>query len=121
MLPPIPSRILKHNITLRVCSGVDVWQNPQWTSYQIANTVMQPTHETRKNVNNTEVMLQGLCFIDARRSSPSGLDIQALQQASEANGQPMTLVFGGNSYTVLAVDTLYDDEGNLHHWEVGLT
>ena len=43
-----------------------------------------------------------------------------MQRQSEKNGQPMTLVFQGTPYTVLTVETLYDDTGQLHHWELGL-
>lgn len=32
----------------------------------------------------------------------------------------MTLVFEGSTYTVLTVDTLYDDTGKLHHTELGV-
>lgn len=120
MLTPIPARILKHTVVFHVCTGVDVWQNPTVTDLTVSKVVMQPTHETRKTTTNTEVVLRSLLFIDARRSSPSNLDVQALQQTSEANGLPLTLTFGGNTYTVLTVDTLYDDEGVYHHAEVGL-
>ena len=43
-----------------------------------------------------------------------------MQRQSEQNGQPMVLVFQGTPYTVLTVETLYDDTGQLHHWELGL-
>ena len=58
--------------------------------------------------------------MDAVRSTPRGLDFDAMQRQSERNGQPMVLVFQGTPYTVLTVETLYDDTGQLHHWELGL-
>ena len=97
-LSPIPARILKQSATLRVCSGVDMWQEPTWT----------------------ETALGSICFVDAVRSTPRGMDFDAMQRQSEKNGQPMTLVFRGTPYTVLTVETLYDDTGQLHHWELGL-
>lgn len=120
MLRPIPSRILKHTITLQTCTGVDMWQTPTWKQTTLSRVCMQPSNETKKAKDNTEVVLTGLCFVDARRSAPAGIDLDALQQQSEANGQPMTLIFGGTSYTVLTVDTLYDDTGVLHHTELGV-
>lgn len=120
MLSHIPARILKHTVTLHVCTGVDVWQSPTVQNIEVKNVCMQPSHETRKTSSNTEVVLRSLLFIDAWRSSPRNLDVQALQQASETSGLPMTLTFRGTKYTVLTVDTLFDDEGNYHHTEVGL-
>lgn len=121
MLRPIPSRILKHTVTLQVCSGVDTWEAPTWDPVITLSCVcMQPSNETKKAKDNTEVVLRGVCFVDARRSSPAGIDLDAMQEQSEKNGQPMTLIFGGNTYTVLTVDTLYDDTGVLHHTELGL-
>lgn len=120
MLQPIPSRILKHTVTLQHCTGVDMWQAPTWDQTTLSRVCMQPSNETKKAKDNTEVVLRGVCFVDARRSSPAGIDLDAMQIESEANGQPMTLIFGGSTYTVLAVDTLYDDTGILHHTELGL-
>ena len=118
-MQPIPARILTHSVVLRVCSGVDVWQAPTWTETQLSKVCMQPSHETRKTRDNTEVVLRSLLFIDAVRSVPAGLDVGALQVQSEAAGQPMTLTFEGEEYTVLTVEKLFDDRGVLHHWEVG--
>ena len=120
MLRPIPSRILKHTVTLQTCAGVDMWQAPAWTQTTLGKVCMQPSNETKKSKDNTEVVLRGVCFVDARRSTPAGIDLDAMQSQSEANGQPMTLLFNGSRYTVLTVDTLYDDTGILHHTELGL-
>ena len=81
---------------------------------------IQPSNETRKTKDNTETVLRSLCFVDAVRSTPRGLDFDALQHQSEKNGQPMALVYRDTPYTVLTVETLYDDTGQLHHWELGL-
>ncbi len=119
MLKPIPSRILRHDITLKVCTGVDVWQKPSFQDKAVTRVVMQPCHETRRTAENTEVVLRAVCFIDARRSSPL-LDYWALQKTSETNGHVLTLIFGSDTFSVLTVDKLFDDEGILHHWELGL-
>lgn len=121
MLRPIPSRILKHTVTLQACEDVDTYQSPSWGPViTLSNVCMQPSNETKKSKDNTEVVLRGVCFVDARRSFPAGIDLDALQKQSESNGQPMTLLFNGNQYTILTVDTLYDDTGILHHTELGL-
>lgn len=120
MLRPIPSRILKHTVTLQICTGVDMWQAPTWSQTTLGRVCMQPSNETKKSKDNTEVVLAGICFVDARRSTPAGIDLDALQIESEKNGQPMTLIFGGSTYTVLTVDTLYDDTGTMHHTELGV-
>ena len=120
MLSPIPSRILKHTVTLQTCTGVDMWQAPTWEQTTLTHVCMQPSNETKKSKDNTEVVLRGVCFVDARRSTPAGIDLDAMQIQSETNGQPMTLIFGGSTYTVLTVDTLYDDTGMLHHTELGV-
>lgn len=121
MLRPIPSRILKHTVTLQVCESVDINQTPTWEPIiTLSNVCMQPSNETKKSKDNTEVVLRGVCFVDARRSTPAGIDLDELQIQSEANGSPMTLLFNGSQYTVLTVDTLYDDTGIYHHTELGL-
>ena len=119
-LSPIPARILKQSATLRVCSGVDMWQKPAWTETALGCICIQPSNETRKTKDNTEAVLRSICFVDAVRSTPRGLDFDALQRQSERNGQPMVLVFQGTPDAVRAVETLYDDTGQLHRWELGL-
>ena len=119
-LSPIPARILKQSATLRVCSGVDMWQEPTWTETALGCICIQPSNETRKTKDNTEAVLQSHCLVDAVRSTPRGLDTDAIQQQRERKRQPMTLVFRDTPYTVLTVETLYDDTGQLHHWELGL-
>ncbi len=123
MIKPIPPRILKQTVTLRVCSAIDAWQTPTWTNYTISHVCIQPTHETAKTKENTEVALKSVLFIDARLSTPN-LDINALQVESEKNGVPCAVEHTQGTtvmkYTVLGVDTLFDDRGNVHHYEVRL-
>lgn len=120
MLKPIPEKILKHEVTFQVCSGVDAWQNPSYDSQVVKSCCVQPSSETRKTKDNTEVVLRALLFIDARYSSPASLDIEGLKDTSESNGHALTVIFNGRTYTVESVDVLYDDEGIYHHSEVGL-
>ena len=69
-LSPIPARILKQSATLRVCSGVDMWQEPTWTETALGSICIQPSNETRKTKDNTEAVLRSLC----RRLPPAGPD-----------------------------------------------
>ena len=90
-LSPIPARILKQSATLRVCSGVEMWQAATLTETPLGSICIQPSNETRKTKDNTETVLRSLCFVDAVRSTPRGLDFDAMQRQSERSGQPMTL------------------------------
>lgn len=120
MLKPIPSKILTHSATLLLCTGVDAWQNPKYQEIQLQHICVQPTHETRMDANNTEQSLNSIAFVDARLSSPAGYDFQTAQDQSEANGQPLALMYNGRHYIVLTIDTLCDDTGVYHHTELGL-
>lgn len=120
MLKPIPRKILTHTITLKVCTGTDVWQNPTFTAQTIENVCMQPSNETLRSQSNTEVVLRALLFIDARRSTPAGINLEALKTASESAGAQMQVVFDGTTYTVRTVERMFDDTGAFHHTEVGL-
>lgn len=120
MLRPIPGRILKQAAVLYVCTSVDAWQNPVFQLVPLERVVMQPVNETRRTKDNTEVLLRGLMFFDARRSTPTAYDFVAAQKVSEAAGHQMRLEFNGDLYTVQTIETLYDDEGFYHHAEIGL-
>lgn len=126
MLSPIPRRILRDTLTLSVPGGFDRYQAPlDPTVYTVQNVHLQSNNETRKTTENTEVVLRAILFVDARYSAPA-LDFWALQTAAQQAGGVMTCTVtdrrGGvtGPYTVLVVDGLPDDEGNLHHWELGL-
>lgn len=120
MLRPIPARILTHTATLQQCTGVDVWENPTYTETPLKRICIQPMHTTVMTKDNTEVALTSVAFVDARLSRPKGFDFQAAQEASEANGAPLELLYQGRRYTVLTVDTIVDDTGAYHHTELGL-
>lgn len=120
MLRPIPAKILTHSATLKQCSGIDVWENPTYTDTPLEHICIQPMHETRMDATNSQVTLNSVAFVDARLSSPAGFDFQAAQDASEANGAPLALIYNGRHYTVLTVDALCDDTGAYHHTELGL-
>lgn len=119
MLKPIPSKILKSTATVKVCTGVDRYQNPTFTTYTVSRVHLQPTNEIRKTENNTDCTLRAILFVDARRSTPV-LDWCALLRTAHDNMGDMQVVVRNVTYTVMGVDELRDDTDNLHHWEVSL-
>ena len=119
MLNPIPSRILKSTATVKVCSGVDRYQNQTYTEYTVKKVHLQPTNEIRKTANNTDIVLRSILFVDAHTSTPS-LDWCALLKDAHAKQGDVRVIVRDVEYTALAVDELRDDTDTLHHWEVSL-
>jgi hypothetical protein len=87
---------------------------------------LQADNTAVKGVDNTEVRLSGVLFIDARKSLPV-YDYYEMQNRSLANGDTMRVkVYKASGtevgdYAVLVVDGLPDVPANrIHHWELGL-
>ena len=114
-----PVHVYAHNATLRVCSGVDRWNAPTWSATAVSHVHVQPASGTIITKDNTEVQLSGMLFADSLYTVPT-LDWQAEKDASEAAGQPATVLFEGRVYTVVDVAKLYNEFGIFDHWEVGL-
>lgn len=119
MLSPIPARILRSTATVKVCTGVDLYQNQTYTEYTVQHVHVQPTEKVIKSKDNTDQQLSSILFVDVRRSTPA-LDWHALFQTAHDNGGDMRVVIRGITYTVASVDGLRDDTDKLHHWEIGL-
>lgn len=119
MLKPIPSKILKSTATVKVCSGVDMYQNQTYDEYTIKRVHLQPTNEIRKTQDNTDCVLRSVLFVDARISTPF-IDWFALLQTAHNLGGDIHVIVNGEQFTVLTVDALRDDTDLLHHFEVGL-
>lgn len=126
MLRPIPSRLLRDLVTIKVCTGMDAWQNPDWDDYIVSNVHLQNSNEVRKSKDNTEVVLRAILFIDSVRSVPA-LDYGSLMDQSEAAGKPMRCIVqdaSGNisgDFEVILVDLVPDVPANrIHHVELGL-
>lgn len=126
MLSPIPRSILRDTLTLYVPQSFDQYQNPvNVSTYTVNNVHLQIDNSTIKRSDNSEVMLRGILFVDARLSCPR-LDYEELQEAVQAAGGVMTCRVTdrrgktSKEMTILAVDALPDDEDNLHHWELGV-
>lgn len=119
VLRPIPGRILQSTALVEVCRAVDRYHNPVYDEYTVKRVHLQPTNEVRKSLQDTDLTLSGLLFVDARISNPA-LDWMALFQAANEAGGDMKVTVRDHTYTVKAVDALRDDTDKLHHWEVGL-
>lgn len=119
MLRPIPPRILRSTITVKVCTSIDRYQNQSYTDYVVSRVHIQPTNEIRKTQANTDIVLRSILFVDARISSPV-LNWSGLLKAAHDIGGDMRIICGDEEYTVMSVDTLKDDTDRLHHWEVSL-
>lgn len=119
MLPPIPARILRSTATVKVCTGVDLYQNQTYTEYTVQHVHVQPTEKVIKSKDNTDQQLSSILFVDVRHSTPK-LDWHALFQSAHDNGGDMRVVIRGITYTAASVDGLRDDTDRLHHWEIGL-
>lgn len=119
MLRPIPSKILRSTATVKVCSGVDVYQNQTYTTYTVQHVHLQPTERIVKTEANTDQQLSSTLFVDVRHSSPALNWAKLLHDAHELGGD-MRVVVRGIEYTVATADGLRDDTDRLHHWEIGM-
>lgn len=115
-MTPIPARILTHTVTFKVCSSADQWNAPTYTSTVVNHVCVQPVNSVTLSRDDTDRKLSCICFVDAVRSTK--YDCETNKITSEDNGHPMLMVFNNHEYEVIRVDTLYDDTGRLHHYEV---
>ena len=119
MLRPIPARILRSSAQVEVCTGVDLYQRPAYEEYTVHHVHLQPTNRVVKSPSNTDVQLDSILFVDARRSAPA-LDWAGLLASAQEAGGDVKVTVQGVERTVVTVDKLMDDTDRLHHWEVGL-
>ena len=126
MLKSIPSRMLKDSVVLKVPTSVDRWGHEVFEEYAINNVHLQTDNKTTLSINNTEVTLVGVLFIDGRKSLPK-YDIESLQLQAQNSGSVMRAVVTNytgqvvGDYRVLVVDGLPDVPATrVHHWELGL-
>lgn len=80
---------------------------------------MQNTNEVRRSVDNTEVVLRSILFIDCKLSKPQ-LNVWGINYNSLKNGKQLEVIYRGENYTVASVDLVPDDVGKPHHYELGL-
>lgn len=125
-LAPIPARMLHDTAVFHVVTGMDRYQRKTYEDYTVSHVHLQSSNETRKTAADEEVLLRGILFVDARKSTPV-YDLYALQQNSLEAGDTMRVTVYDASgaetgeYAVLVVDGLPDVPATrTHHWELGL-
>lgn len=118
-MKPIPPSLLKDTATVKVCTGVDGYQNQTYTEYTVERVHIQPTNEIRKTQDNTDCTLRSILFVDAQMSRPS-LDWAALLRGAHNAQGDMRVVCDGDEYTVVGCDKLKYKNNELHHWEIAL-
>lgn len=119
MLKPIPAKIMRSTITVKVCTSLDRYQNQEFTDYTVKKVHLQPTNEIRKTADNTDCTLRSLLFVDKVHSTPL-LDWEALFTSAHAIGGDVKVVCRNEEYTVFTIDALRDDTDCFHHYEIGL-
>ena len=120
MLKPIPSKIMRSECVVKVCTGMDMYQNQTYNEqYNVKRVHLQPTERIMKSTGNTDLQLSSVLFVDAKRSTPA-LDWRALLKKAHDNGGDMRVIVRGIEYTAAAADGLRDDSDRLHHWEIAL-
>ena len=126
MLKSIPSVMLKDTVVLKVPKSMDRWQDTEYDEYTINNVHLQSDHKTVISINNSDVRLSGMLFIDGKKSTPL-YDIEALQRTAQSNNGTMRAVVYNaqgvetGDFNVLIVDGLPDVPATrIHHWELGL-
>ena len=117
--PPINASVLRSTATVKVCTGVDLYQNQTYTEYTVQHVHVQPPEKIVKTTDNTDQQFTSILFVDVRHSSPA-LNWKALFQSAHEKGGDMRVVIRGVTYTVASVDGLRDGTDKLHHWEIGL-
>ena len=60
-----PSHLYGHSITLRVCTGVDTFQNPTWREYAVTGVNVQESTGTVVTAANTDASRRSLMFVDS--------------------------------------------------------
>lgn len=125
-LAPIPARMLHDSATFYVVKGMDRYQQKEYDTYTVSHVHLQNASDVIKSVDNTEVQLKGILFVDCKKSTPA-YDLYALQQTSLAAGDTMRVEVtdaSGTSlgnFAVMIVDAAPDVPAtNTHHYELSL-
>lgn len=126
MLRPIPQSLLGDLAVIKVCTGLDAWQEPAWETYVVKNVHLQNTNEVKKSKENTDIVLRSILFIDGTRSLPV-LDYDSLAEQSQKAGKPMRCEVYNSAgqkygdYEVITTDPVPDVPATrTHHIELGL-
>lgn len=121
MLRPIPFQILKTTAELKVPQEVGRWGDKTDETITLKRTHLQGSNAVKRTRDSREVVLRALLFYDVKNSLPRGVNFDALKTQADEAGECMTLDAHGLTYTVETVEGVCDDNGRLHHYELGLT
>ena len=113
MKQAIPKKLLIHSATLHNAGTQGIWTDTSETWLASLNRVrFEPYKRIVKTVDNTDVQLAALMFVDGRNSEI------VPETATFAVGQ--IVIWDSIKYLVETVEPLYDDSA-LHHYEIGLS
>lgn len=106
----IPRKLLIHSVTHGYNPANSTWGNTTFGGTRTVSYVrIEPSSKLVVTKDGKQVQLSAVMFYDAVNSSPIGITF------AENDG----VTFGSKTYTVVSVDTIYDN-ADLHHVEVGL-
>lgn len=118
MIGTIPAQMLKDTVNIQTPETVDAWNiatSDLQTQYHVH---LQSTDLFRRTANDMSATYKAVLFIDARLSFPF-IDWEVLQNDAEQKGYQLQIEVNHNTYTVVSVNSVHNDIGGLHHYEVG--
>lgn len=109
---PIPKSLLRHTCKLSHCT-VDEWgAQTAATVTDLEHVRVEPSTQLVVTKENREVRLSAVLFYDCANSTPKGVTFSVNDDDK--------VEFGGKTYAVVSVDTLYAEKTTPHHYEIGL-
>lgn len=120
MLNSIPSRILTTKARLNVPYETDKNGKALYHSYDLTKTHLQPSNGDERATDNDRVLLKSILFVDSSMSRPKGLNFNALKIKADELGAKVEIIINNISYYLATIETILDDRGKIHHWELEL-
>lgn len=125
MLRPIPRKILTDTLILKRPTGFNVYQEAQYEIIRVKNVHVQSSNDIKMTATNTEVALKAIAYIDARTSTPqlnySEIEYEAQRIGGTCKAEvEHTYGVEPGEYTIVTVEPIPDDNGLIHHYEIGL-
>ncbi len=108
---PIPRRLLIHSATLKRRTGIDQYQQPEYTDTDLSYIRVEPTARQALTSEGEMSQDRAILFYDLRNSMPSG----------QSFGKGDAIDWNGEQYTIREYQTLYTVAGTPHHLEVALS
>lgn len=122
MLKPIPANMLRDTVTVKIGSAVDTYHQPSATStITLNNCCVQTGVQYSRNIDGEVIQYSGIVFVDQQqwllqRGSAAEDFGQIVRDGIEAGyGPTITYV---NTHLILSCETLRNDVGGIHHYEI---